>query len=146
MWSGDDGATKRVLIVDDNADTRRLISACLSSVEGLVAEEAADGWSALRLIARREPDLVILDMNLPVIDGYLTLSTVRGWGRRFADLPILAFTGAAGPDIHLRCLRAGASDYIAKPLNPTALRSKVRTHLARPRTSDASRADLRTGP
>jgi CheY-like chemotaxis protein len=98
----------------------------------VVAEEAADGWSALRTIIQRAPDLIILDMNLPVLSGYLTARMVRAWGGRFADLPILALTGDAQPDVYARCLRAGASDYIAKPLtDPSVLREKVRAVLGR---------------
>jgi CheY-like chemotaxis protein len=131
MSSGSSYA-KRVLIVDDSEDDRRLVAACLRSVTDVVAEEAADGWSALRLIIQRAPDLIILDMNLPVLSGYLTARMVRAWGGRFADLPILALTADAQPDVHARCLRAGASDYIAKPLrDPTVLRAKVRAVLGR---------------
>ena len=129
MSSGSGGAFKRVLIVDDCADNRRLITACLKSIRGIVAEEASDAWSALRVIVKRVPDLIILDMNLPVLSGYLTASMVRAWGGRFAKLPILALTAAVEPDVRARCLRAGASDYMAKPFVPTALRSKVKAAL-----------------
>jgi CheY-like chemotaxis protein len=126
------GVLKRVLIVDDSVDNRRLVAACLRSVTNVVAEEAGDGWSALRMIIRHEPDMIILDMNLQVLSGYLTARMVRAWGGRFATLPILALTAAAGPDARLQCLRAGASDYMAKPVvDPSALRSKVRAALAR---------------
>src|SRR6185503_7218097 len=108
MSSGSSDAIKRVLIVDDSADDRRLVAACLRSVTDVVAEEAADGWSALRIIIQHAPDLIILDMNLPVLSGYLTARMVRAWGGRFADLPILALTGDAQPDVSARCLRAGA--------------------------------------
>jgi CheY-like chemotaxis protein len=76
-------------------------------VTHVVAEEAADGWSALRIIVKREPDLIILDMNLPVLSGYLTARMVRAWGGRFADLPILALTAAVEPDARAQCLRGG---------------------------------------
>ena len=131
MSSGNSGA-KRVLIVDDSADDRRLVAACLRSVSDVEAEEAADGWSALRMIITREPDLIVLDMNLPALSGYLTARMVRAWGGRFATLPILALTAAVEPDAHARCLRAGASDYMAKPLvDPATLRAKVCGALAR---------------
>jgi CheY-like chemotaxis protein len=129
MATGTVGASKRVLIVDDCADNRRLVAACLQTVGGVVAEEAADAWSALRVIVNREPDLIILDMDLPVLSGYLTANMVRAWGGRFAHLPILALTAAREPDVRARCLRAGASDYMTKPFVPTALRSKVREAL-----------------
>lgn len=129
MSSGNSGVLRRVLIVDDSADNRRLVATCLRSVGGVVAEEAADAWSALRMIVNRVPDLIILDMNLPVLSGYLTARMVRAWGGRFANLPILALTAAAEPDIRARCLRAGASDYMAKPFVPTALCSKVQAAL-----------------
>jgi len=128
--SGD--AFKRVLIVDDSADNRRLVAACLRSMTDVIADEAADGWSALRIITKREPDLIILDMNLPVLSGYLTARMVRAWGGRFADLPILALTADVEPDVRAQCLRAGASDYMAKPvIDPTALRAKVCAALGR---------------
>jgi CheY-like chemotaxis protein len=76
--------------------------------------------------------MIILDMNLHVLSGYLTARMVRAWGGRFATLPILALTAAAEPGARLQCLRAGASDFMAKPVvDPSALCSKVRAALAR---------------
>ena len=131
MSKGDGSAPRRVLIVDGCSDNRRLVSGWLSSAGDIVADEAADTWSALRMIVQREPDLIILDMNLPVLDGYLTTRMVRAWGGRFADLPILALTAAVEPDARAQCLRVGASDHLAKPLiDPIALRAKVAAALS----------------
>jgi len=122
---------KRVLIVDDCPDNRRLVAACLRSVTGIVAEEAADGWSALRMIAKWQPDLIILDMNLPALSGYQIARMLRAWGGRFADVPILALTATIEPDARARCLQAGVTDYIAKPLiDPRALLAKASAHLS----------------
>lgn len=130
MSRGKGNAPRRVLIVDGCPDNRRLVSSWLSSVSDVVAEEAANTWSALRMIVKREPDLIILDMNLPVLDGYMTTRMVRAWGGRFADLPILALTATVEPDARAQCLRVGASDHLAKPLiDPIALRAKVHAAL-----------------
>ena len=130
MPSGNNGAIKRVLIVDDCADSRRVVAACLRSESDLVATQAADGWSALRMIVDEEPDLIILDMDLPVLSGYLTARMVRACGGRLARLPIVALTGAIEADARARCMSAGVSDYMAKPLvDPAALVAKVRAAL-----------------
>jgi len=126
MSRGSGRVARRVLIVDGCPASRRLVSSWLSSVSDVVAEEADNAWSALRMIVKREPDLIILDMNLPVLDGYMTTRMVRAWGGRFADLPILALTPAVEPDAREQCLRVGASDHLATPLiDPIALRAKV---------------------
>jgi CheY-like chemotaxis protein len=127
--ANDDGGPDRVLIVDDCADNRRLVATCLGAVDGVVAEEAGDAWSALRMMVKRVPDLLILDMDLPLLSGYQTTRMVRAWGGRFADLPILAITAAPALDAHAQCLDAGANDFMAKPLSPTTLRTKVRAAL-----------------
>ena len=127
--NSDDSADRRVLIVDDCADNRRLVAACVGAVGNFVADEAADAWSAMRMIVKRAPDLIILDMDLPVLTGYQTARIVRAWGGPFSELPILALTAAVAPDTRAQCLRAGATDYMAKPVVPDALRTKVRDAL-----------------
>ena len=121
-------ALKRILVVDDDADNRRLVAACLRTSD-VVIEEACDGLSAFHCVVDRPPDLVILDMDLPVLDGYSAAQMIRSCALRAAAVPIIALT-AEVDDAAARCLLAGADDYMAKPLtDPRLLRAKVRARL-----------------
>src|SRR3972149_6605688 len=89
---------KRVLVVDDDSDNRRLIGACLRSLGAVVVDEAADGLSALRAVLEDEPDLIVLDMDLPLLDGYRAARMIRVCSARAATIPILALTAAMESD------------------------------------------------
>ena len=122
---------KRVLIVDDDSDNRRVLAACLRSLGEMIVDEADDGLGALRSVLEHEPDLIVLDMDMPYLDGYRAAQMIRVCSERAATVPILALTGAIERDAHARCLDAGASDYVPKPLaDLPALRAKIGTLLA----------------
>jgi CheY-like chemotaxis protein len=117
---------KRVLIVDDDFDNRRVVAACLRSLGELIVDEADDGLGALRSVIEHEPDLIVLDMDMPYLDGYRAAQMIRVCSERAATVPILALTGAIERDAYERCLDAGASDYVPKPLaDLPALRAKL---------------------
>ena len=121
---------KRVLIVDDDFDNRRVVAACLRSLGELIVDEADDGLGALRSVIEHEPDLIVLDMDMPYLDGYRAAQMIRVCSERAATVPILALTGAIERDAYTRCLDAGASDYVPKPLaDLPALRAKLGTML-----------------
>ena len=105
----------RVLVVDDSVVVRRLVSKALEqdgSIE--VAGVAADGRIALTKIAQTKPDLVILDVEMPVMDGLTALAEIR---ERWPRLPVIVFSTLTvrGAAVTLDALAAGASDYVAKP-------------------------------
>lgn len=110
------GRRTRVLIVDDSAVMRSLLRTVVLSDAGLdVAGTAADGASALRSIESLQPDLVLLDVEMPVMDGLATLKQLRERGHRMPVIVCSALT-RRGAEVTIEALAAGASDYVTKPV------------------------------
>ena len=106
---------KHVLIVDDAAAFRRLLRHGLARFPGTICEEAGDGAQALQLLDRRRFDLVLCDVNMPVLDGLSLLAEIR---RRPAckELPVVVLTVGDAPDDSRRAMAAGATAYLTKPI------------------------------
>lgn len=118
---------RRILVVDDEPDIRRVLRAYLEK-EGYAVGEAATGAEALRqILGPAGPDLVLLDIGLPDLDGLEVLRTLR----RSSDVFVLLVTARAEEVDTLIGLSAGADDYIAKPLSPREVVARVRTVLRR---------------
>jgi CheY-like chemotaxis protein len=121
---------KKVLIVDDDA---RNVFALTSKLERweIIPLRAENGRLALEVL-RNTPgvDLVLMDIMMPEMDGYETIRAIRSI-ERFADLPIIALTAKAMKDDRRKCLEAGASDYLAKPVSSEQLLSMLRVWLLR---------------
>ena len=124
-------ARLRVLIVDDSVVVRRVLSDAVSSDPNMeVAGTAATGSIALQKIGQLGPDVVILDVEMPDMDGIETVKHIRAaWPR----LPVIMCSSLTerGADTTLRALSSGASDYIAKPVDTDQLLSLLRVHLER---------------
>lgn len=119
----------RILVVDDSRDNRLFVAACLRD-EGATIEQAGDGLAALHLIHERCPDLIILDVDLPMLDGFETLRGIRSAGLSSTDVRVIAVTARSEIDASARCAEAGADDYVAKPVrDPSLLRAKVRAQM-----------------
>lgn len=119
---------RRVLVVDDNAVSRELMRAVLErACDELL--EASDGREALNLIMEIKPDLVLLDIELPLMDGFSVLRSIRR-DPRFARLPVFAVTANAMQGDREKALAAGFDAYITKPIDGTALRKWVAGVLA----------------
>jgi two-component system, cell cycle response regulator DivK len=122
----------RVLYIEDNAENRLLVRRVLEA-EGCSVLEAADGSSGLEVAAQTRPDLILLDINLPEIDGY-------DLARRFRDMPglqqvpILAITANVMKGDRERTLAAGCDGYIQKPIDVDRLPKQVRATLRRNHT------------
>lgn len=122
-----------VLVVDDIA-TNRLVAKAHLGLLGIKATEAASGEAALASIRANPPDLVLLDMNMPGMDGISTLKRIRILPSRAARLPVIAMTADA-TDAHRRhYLAAGLDDYLAKPLTPETLTAVLKRSLAAARS------------
>jgi CheY-like chemotaxis protein len=121
-------ADLRVLVVDDIA-TNRLVALAYLRLAGVRADEAAGGAEALTRIAADPPDLVLLDMNMPDMDGQTTLRHIRDLGLTAAALPVIAMTADATEDHRRRYLEAGLDGYLAKPLTPEAVTEVLARHL-----------------
>jgi two-component system, chemotaxis family, protein-glutamate methylesterase/glutaminase len=107
----------RVLIVDDSAVMRSLLRSVISAAAGLeVAGAAPDGESALTAISSLRPDLVLLDVEMPVMDGLVTLKRMRACGHRMPVIMCSSLT-QRGARVTIEALANGASDYVAKPQN-----------------------------
>jgi signal transduction histidine kinase/DNA-binding response OmpR family regulator/HAMP domain-containing protein len=123
----------RVAIIDD--DIRNIFS--LTSVleqYGVEIVHAEDGHSGVELVrTSSEIDVVLVDIMMPEMDGYETIRRIRSLGGGFERLPLIAVTAKAMKEDRQKCLDAGASDYIAKPVDPDQLISTIRAWLYRPR-------------
>ena len=119
---------KKVLVVDDNPVSRELIREVLESPQQRVLE-AEDGEEALEKVHQEEPDLVLLDIQLPVLDGYEVLRRIRG-NSRFARLPVVALTAFAMREDREKALTLGFDDYVTKPIDAAALRLRIRSLLS----------------
>ncbi len=110
----------RILLVDDNEMNRRLGEAILA-VLGYVVELAENGKQAIDMILGAEYDLVLMDVEMPVMDGLTAVRTIRGIPGRISSLPIVAVTAAAMPGDREKCIAAGMNDYLSKPLKSKEL-------------------------
>jgi len=118
----------RILIVDDEDDARSLLRMTLGA-DGYEIIEAADGLAALRLAHEMRPDLIVLDVGMPLMDGWLTVQRIREvW-----DTPVIMVTAFAQVDARVRGLAMGADDYVTKPFDIDELRSRVQAVLERAR-------------
>jgi len=118
---------KKVLVVDDKPPGRELLRAVLEQ-SGHAVYEASDGIEALRGAQALLPDLIILDLHMPVLDGFGVLEQLRK-DQRFAATPIIALTASAMQADRERALSAGFTTYIAKPLSLSALRGEIERFL-----------------
>ena len=124
---------KRVLVVDDDP---RNVFALTSVLElyGLSVTHAADGKHGIEVLRRGGIDLVLLDVMMPNLDGYATAGAIRSVPE-LAELPVIAVTARAMQEDRERCIAAGATDYITKPVDTETLLTRMETWLATP--SDA---------
>ncbi len=111
----------RVLVVDDEPDFRRTLAITLRG-HGYVVVVAADGEEALRLAAETDPDLVVLDLGLPVLDGVGVLTRLRAW----SAVPVLVLSGRTDSADKVDALDAGADDYVTKPFGIDELLARLR--------------------
>ncbi len=125
--------SKKVLLVEDEDALRRVVKDLLER-EGFTVFEAADGVKALDEIDRAAPDIVVLDLNLPRLDGYGVLSHLRARPST-ANLPVIVLTAKGDEDSEVRVFEYGASDYLTKPFRPRALSARLHSLLARGHSS-----------
>src|SRR4051812_29035386 len=115
-----------VLVVDDEQDLRALIRLLLERA-GFDVSEASNGRDALRRLHQTGPDLVVLDVTMPDLDGWQTLERIRD----LSDLPVLMLTARAAELDKVRGLKAGADDYVSKPFGRQELLARVEALLRR---------------
>src|SRR5882672_4797305 len=119
----DDPAMTTILVVDDSAAIRRIISRTLVET-GYRVVEAVDGRAALDACRAERPDLMLLDIDMPVMDGPTTLREIRA-EPELQSLPVLFLTARTGADDVAAGLDLGAQDYLRKPCEPAELTARV---------------------
>jgi len=117
----------RILVVEDNADNMTLISDVLHSL-GYTVLSAKDGEDGVKSARSEKPDLILMDLSLPRMDGWTATRTIKG-EPELAKIPIIALTAHAMTGDRERALEAGCSDYVSKPINLRDLTSKLRQYL-----------------
>ncbi|MBE9608108.1 diguanylate cyclase domain-containing protein [Chitinilyticum piscinae] len=135
-----------VLVVDDQMSNIELLGELLGDDYDI--RFALDAESALRLIAQQAPELILLDVMMPVMDGYQLCARLKAEPAT-RDLPIIFLTALSSPEEETRGLEAGAVDYITKPFTPAVVRARVRNHIELKRSKDIllalSQTDVLTG-
>lgn len=126
-----------VLIVDDDKTMRLLMRECLER-DGFRVEEAVNGHQAVGMFMRMQPDIVLLDVVMPQMDGIATCSELRNF-LGGENIPILMVTGLENVELIKRAYEAGATDFITKPLNWVLLSHRVRYALRASQTGEALR-------
>jgi type II secretory ATPase GspE/PulE/Tfp pilus assembly ATPase PilB-like protein len=118
-----------VLLVDDEDDLRRVMRDLLER-EGFTVQEARDGVQALDEVDRHAPDIIVLDLNLPGLDGYSVLSQLRS--RPITrDIPVIVLTAKGDEDNELKVFELGADDFLSKPFRARALAARLEAVLGR---------------
>lgn len=117
---------ERILVVDDEASIRRILETRLSMI-GYDVVTAADGEEALATFTKTDPDLVVLDVMMPKLDGYGVCQELR----KESDIPIIMLTALGDVADRITGLELGADDYVVKPFSPKELEARIRSVLRR---------------
>lgn len=122
--------SRRVLIVEDNSDSRTLLTDILSTLDCTVLA-ARDGAQGLALAASEKPDLILMDLSLPQMDGWTATSRIKA-DEHLRHIPIIALTAHAMVGDREKALAAGCDDYISKPIDLRELQQKLAKYLGQP--------------
>lgn len=133
--------TGHVLVVDDDALNRRLLTATLAR-EGHRTTTATDGGEALAALREEPPDVILLDIEMPGIDGFEVLERIKG-DEAVRHLPVIMISGIGDTESVVRCLEIGADDFLPKPFDAAILRARVNAGLDRKALRDLERERVR---
>jgi CheY-like chemotaxis protein len=121
----EDFSGKHILIVED-VDVNRLIVSSLLEDTGCITDEAENGIAAIDMVKKNDYDLILMDMQMPVMDGLTATREIRAFNK---DIPIIAMTANAFKEDADRCLEAGMNDHISKPIDSLIFLRTVSNHL-----------------
>lgn len=119
--------SKRILMVEDTEDNRQIMRDLMASTDYELVE-AADGAEGVAMAAKHKPDLILMDIQLPVMDGYEAARRIKS-DPALRHIPIIAVTSYALSGDEARTLAAGCDGYVAKPFSPRLLLAKIREFL-----------------
>ena len=131
----------RILVVDDIPDNRTILTRRLER-QGHSVVECENGELALELMSERPFDLVLLDIMMPVMNGYEVLEKMRG-DRRLRHIPVIVISAVEEIESTVKCIELGAEDYLSKPFNPVLLRARVEACLEKKRLRDQEQYHLK---
>jgi len=131
----------RLLVVDDNKVNRLLLGRSLEQ-QGHSIEMAENGRQALEMLQARPFDLVLLDIEMPVMDGYQVLEKATA-DLKLRDIPIIITSALEELDCVVKCIEMGAEDYLTKPVNPVLLKARIGASLEKKRLRDQQRELIR---
>jgi len=125
----DKKSDERILVVDDDATSRKMLVRTLSSA-GYDCYESDNGAETLKLVHGEQPSLLLLDFDMPGLDGAEVLKRMRAdRDPAVAQIPAIMLTGHGGEESEVLCLEAGADDFVTKPINTAVLRARIETQL-----------------
>lgn len=130
-----------ILVVDDEAQTRKMLSIFLD-VENYKIIESTSGRQAIRMCASTKPDLVLLDLGLPDMDGKDVVTSIREW----SQVPIIVLSVIASDQEIANALNIGANDYVVKPFNLDVLLARINAALRSSAIRETGEPELRNGP
>jgi two-component system, cell cycle response regulator DivK len=119
--------TKRILVVEDQEDNRQILRDLLTSA-GYEIVEAENGEEGLAVAAAQQPDLILMDIQLPVLDGYEATRRLKA-DPALRAIPVIVVTSYALSGDEEKARAAGCDDYVTKPFSPRQLRAKIREYL-----------------
>jgi two-component system cell cycle response regulator DivK len=120
--------TKRILVIEDTPNNRRILNDLLTNA-GFEVIEAVDGEKGVAMAGELRPDLILMDIQLPLIDGYEATRRIKA-NPDLRSIPIIAVTSYALSGDEAKALAAGCDGYFAKPISPRVILAKVREFLA----------------
>src|SRR3954471_3031856 len=124
----------RLLVTDDNKVNRLLLSRSLE-LQGHRVASAENGRIALEMLRRESFDLLLLDMEMPEMDGFQVLEVLVS-DLQLRDLPVIVTSSLEGVESVVRCIELGAEDYLPKPVNPVLLKARLGASLEKKRLRD----------
>ena len=119
--------TKRILVVEDQQDNRQILRDLLTSADYEMTE-AENGEEALAAVAKQRPDLILMDIQLPIMDGYEATRRIKA-NPAWKDIPIIVVTSYALSGDEDKARDVGCDAYVTKPYSPRALLAKIREYM-----------------
>ena len=113
---------KKILVIDDNKTTLAMAKQAIGDEYSVIA--VISGYQALKYLERDIPDLILLDLNMPDMDGKQTMKKIKG-NEKWCEIPIIVLTVENNPQTEVECLEMGAVDFIGKPFVPQVMKSRI---------------------